>query len=48
VYLPANGALLAAVAMMAGGWDGAATMDAPGFPKDGSWVVRSEGLRPLP
>lgn len=59
VYLPANGALLAAVAMMAGGWDppspdgfgaasGAPTMDAPGFPKDGSWVVRSEGLKPLP
>ncbi len=48
VYLPANGALLSAVAMMAGGWDGAPTMDAPGFPKDGSWVVRSEGLRPLP
>jgi hypothetical protein len=48
VYLPANGALLAAVAMMAGGWDGAPTSDAPGFPKDGSWVVRSEGLRPLP
>jgi hypothetical protein len=48
VYLPANGALLAAVAMMAVGWDGAATRDAPGFPQDGSWVVRSEGLRPLP
>ncbi len=48
VYLPGNGALLAAVAMMAGGWDGAPTRDAPGFPKDGTWVVRSEGLRPLP
>jgi hypothetical protein len=48
VYLPANGALLAAVAMMASGWDGAATKDAPGFPKDGSWRVRSEGLHPLP
>jgi hypothetical protein len=48
VYLPGNGALLAAVAMMAGGWDGAPTMDAPGFPKDGTWKVRSEGLRPLP
>ena len=48
VYLPANGALLAAVAMMAGGWDGSPTNDAPGFPNDGSWVVRSEGLRPLP
>jgi hypothetical protein len=48
IYLPGNGSLLAAVAMMAGGWDGAATKDAPGFPKDGTWVVRCEGLRPLP
>ncbi len=48
VYLPANGALLSAVAMMAVGWDGAPTPDAPGFPHDGSWVVRSEGLHPLP
>jgi len=48
VYLPGNGALLAAVAMMAAGWDGAPSHDAPGFPHDGSWVVRSEGLHPLP
>ena len=48
LYLPGNGALLAAVAMMAAGWDGAATHDAPGFPHDGTWVVRSEGLHPLP
>ncbi|MBM3852390.1 MAG: hypothetical protein FJ399_04455 [Verrucomicrobia bacterium] len=49
VYLPANGALLAAVAMMAGGWgDAPATTPAPGFPQDGTWVVRSEGLRRLP
>jgi hypothetical protein len=48
VYLPANGALLAAVALMAGGWDDAPKMNAPGFPRDGTWVVRSEGLRPLP
>lgn len=47
VYLPGNGALLAAVAMMAAGWDGAPTMDAPGFPKAG-WVVHAEGLHPLP
>jgi hypothetical protein len=45
VYLPANGALLAAVAMMAGGWDDAPKEwgEARGFPKDGTWVVRSEG-----
>jgi hypothetical protein len=48
VYLPGNGALLSAVAMMAAGWDDAPTKDAPGFPKDGTWVVRSEGLHPLP
>ncbi|PTX97786.1 hypothetical protein [Opitutus sp. ER46] len=48
VYLPGNGALLAAAAMMAAGWDGAPTQDAPGFPRDGTWVVRHEGLRPLP
>jgi hypothetical protein len=48
VYLPANGALLAAVAMMAGGWDGAPAGPAPGFPDDGSWTVSMEGLRPLP
>jgi hypothetical protein len=48
VYLPGNGALLAAVAMMAGGWDGAPTQSAPGFPQDGTWVVHSEGLAPLP
>ncbi len=48
VYLPANGALLAAVAMMAGGWDDAPPGPAPGFPDDGSWTVASEGLRPLP
>ena len=48
VYLPGNGALLAAVAMMAGGWDGAPAGAAPGFPHDGTWVVRVEGLTPLP
>jgi hypothetical protein len=46
VYLPANGALLSAVAMMVAGWDGA-TGPNPGFPKEG-WTVRAEGLRPLP
>lgn len=47
VYLPANGAFLSAVAMMAAGWDGN-TNNAPGFPKDGKWQVRVEGLHPLP
>jgi hypothetical protein len=48
VYLPSNGGLLAAIAMMAGGWDGAPSRPAPGFPDDGSGVVRAEGLRPIP
>lgn len=48
VYLPGNGALLTAVAMMAGGWDSAPERNAPGFPDDGQWVVQPEGLRPLP
>ena len=47
-YLPGNGGLLYAVAMMAAGWDGASSNDAPGFPKDGSWVVQWEGLKPAP
>lgn len=42
-YFPANGGLLYAVALMAAGWDGS-TGQAPGFPKDGSWVVKYEGL----
>jgi hypothetical protein len=48
VYLPGNGGLLYAVAMMAAGWDGAPYGAAPGFPKDGRWIVRWEGLRQAP
>ena len=48
IYLPGNGGLLAAVAMMAAGWDGAPPGDAPGFPRDGSFSVRWEGLRRMP
>lgn len=43
-YLPGNGGLLYATAMMAAGWRGAPRGGAPGFPSDGSWVVRSEGF----
>lgn len=43
-YLPGNGGLLYAVALMAGGWKGAPRTHAPGFPSDGSWTVRHEGL----
>ncbi len=44
-YFPSNGGLLYAVAMMAAGWDGATKANAPGFPQNGSWKVRWEGLK---
>ena len=47
LYLPGNGGLLTAVAMMAAGWDGN-TVQNPGFPKNGKWNVRWEGLRTMP
>jgi hypothetical protein len=47
-YLAGNMGLLYAAAMMAAGWDGAPQRHAPGFPDDGSWSVRWEGLRPAP
>ena len=43
-YFPGNGGLLYAVAMMAAGWDGGPDKPAPGFPDDGTWIVRHEGL----
>lgn len=46
-YFPSNGALLTAVAMMAAGWDGS-TGDAPGFPKNGNWIVKYENFNALP
>jgi hypothetical protein len=48
VYLPGNGGLLYAVALMAAGWDGGPARNAPGFPDDGSWSVRHEGLERAP
>jgi len=47
-YFPSNGGLLYAVAMMAAGWDDATERNAPGFPDDGSWVVKWEGLKKAP
>lgn len=47
-YLPGNGGLLAAVAMMAAGWDGGPTRHAPGFPNAKSWIVSWEGLNKFP
>jgi hypothetical protein len=48
IYLPANGGLLYAAALMAGGWDGAPKKNAPGFPDNGQWNVRRENLRVVP
>ena len=48
LYLPGNGGLLTAVAMMAAGWDGAPKGNAPGFPHNGKWHVRWEGLSRMP
>ena len=45
LYLPGNGALLTAVAMMCAGWDGCQQPQNPGFPQDGTWNVRWEGLK---
>ncbi len=47
MYLPGNGGLLLAVGMMCAGWDGC-EVENPGFPKDGTWDVRWEGLLPMP
>lgn len=46
-YLPGNGGLLTAIALMTAGWDGCEVKN-PGFPKDGTWNVRWEGIKPLP
>ncbi len=45
IYLPGNGGLLAAVAMMCAGYDGN-NNDTPGIPKN--WKVKWEGLRKMP
>ena len=46
-YLPGNGGLLSAVALMCAGYDGKVG-DNPGIPKDGKWMVRWEGLNAMP
>ncbi|ALW85297.1 hypothetical protein AUC43_09440 [Hymenobacter sedentarius] len=46
IYLPGNGGLLAAVALMCAGYDGCPTPN-PGIPKTG-WQVRWEGLQKMP
>lgn len=46
IYLPGNGGLLSAVAMMCVGYNGC-KINEPGFPKDGSWKVKWEGLKKM-
>ncbi|WP_197933036.1 hypothetical protein [Spirosoma aureum] len=48
IYLPGNGGLLMAVSMMCAGWDGYTGSATPGFPSDGSWNVKWEGLNRMP
>ena len=44
LYLPGNGGLLFAIALMAGGWQDSPLRSAPGFPTNGNWKVRAEGF----
>lgn len=48
IYLPGNGSLLLAVAMMCAGWDGYQGPKDPGFPRDGTWKIRWENLSKMP
>ena len=45
IYLPGNGGLLTAVALMCAGWDGCKEKN-PGFPE--GWDVQWEGIKALP
>ena len=47
-YIPSNGGLLYAVAMMTAGWDGDKNVAEPGWPKDPSWVIKWEDLKKAP
>ena len=46
-YFPSNGSLLLAVGLMVAGGQSVHEVN-PGFPADGQWIVRSEGISPLP
>lgn len=47
LYLPGNGSLLLAAAMMTAGFKGCSRAT-PGFPNDGSWIVEYENIEPFP
>ncbi len=46
-YFPSNGSLLLAAALMVAGGSDVHELN-PGFPPNGQWIVRSEGILPLP
>jgi hypothetical protein len=45
--MPGNAGFLLAIAYSAVGWQGS-EIDSPGFPKDGTWTVKQEGLLKAP
>jgi hypothetical protein len=47
VYLPGNGSLLLAAAMMAAGYQDCKEVN-PGFPKNGQWQIEYESIDPFP
>ena len=47
LYLPGNGSLLLAAAIMTAGYEGCGR-ELPGFPKDGQWTVEYENIQKLP
>lgn len=47
LYLPGNGGLLTAIALMCAGYDGC-KQALPGIPENGKWSVMWEGLQPMP
>ncbi len=48
VYLPANSALLSAVALMVAGFDKTDSRKLPGFPNNGKWKIKFENINKLP
>jgi hypothetical protein len=47
IYMPGNGGLLTAIAMIVAGYDGNKTL-LPGISKNGQWKVKWEGLKRMP
>ena len=47
LYLPGNGSLLLAAAMMTAGYAGC-RKTLPGFPENGMWEVEYENIHPFP